>query len=143
MKIYDELGNISYSGTLEENKAQAKFQISEDAIVTGRTNTFMTSLGFAIDNRWIEKNDVDNGQCALDVWFEGQPFAYFRDTNDISHEVTKEQLTMLLKEAQADRMRKFSLKWKREYLVDNAASVEQVWYYVESDDATIDSFFNP
>jgi hypothetical protein len=132
MKIIDKDNNISYTGTLEENRQEAFYEVSQAFEEIAQNNKFMTSFGFEIDNRWIGKDDVSNATCALDAWFEGQTQVYFRDAANQTHILTQEQLVQLKKEGQQNRLLKFSTKWKREYFIELSQTIEQIWQIVEA-----------
>jgi hypothetical protein len=132
MKLIDKNNNVSYTGTLEENKQEAFYEVSQNFEEIAKINKFLTSFGFEIDNRWIGKDDVSNATCALDAWFEGQTQVYFRDSSNQTHILTQEQLIQLKKEGQQNRLLEFSTKWKREHFIELASTIEEVWFIVDA-----------
>lgn len=139
MKYIKSDASIEYTGTLEENKTQAIEQIVRDFNSIAETNTCDVSLGFRIDNRWALKNDVDNANCVLDVWFPtGQQTVYYRDSNNVTHALTEPQLIQVKTEAQANRLYHLSLKWRREELVLQSTAIPQIWEFVEAPASVID-----
>jgi len=130
---------VEFSGDLVQNRAEAFLIVKENFEHIAKTNTFITSLGFEADNRWIDKNDIDNATCCIEAWFEGQEIAYFRDTQNETHVINLEQLKLLKKEAQQNRLLKLSTKWKREYFIELATSLEQVWNLVDASEEYIQS----
>jgi hypothetical protein len=141
MKYINEDTSITYTGDLDTNKKEALERIALEAIDIGKTNSFMCSLGFQVDNRWIEKNDIDNATCVIEAWFTtGAQDVYYRDAYNVTHVLTEAQLRQLKLEAQLNRMYMLSLKWRREELIIQVATtVEQVWDMVEMTNAQVDA----
>lgn len=134
MKYIEADGSIIYKGTLEENRAEALFAISSNFADLARTNSFMCSFGYPIDNRWIDKNDLDNMTCSIESWFEIMPIVAYRDSEDISHFILRDDLIKIKKEAQQNRIWKFTAKWLREQMVMVAVDVVSIWGIIEASD---------
>lgn len=121
----DGSSTVFYTGTLEENKIEAKELVSEWFSSEFQYGTMISSLGFTVDNRrYSDKNDKDNlaGLIKLNI-----PQAYYKDTNGETHLLTRDQMILLEQEMIADGLGKYQQKWTREAIIDGATTIEEIW----------------
>ena len=84
--------------------------------------TFMSSLGFEVDNRRGNgKDDKDNVSSLIDL---GQEPVYFRDHNNEFHALSMDDLRTLRQEMIQDGLSKYQWKWNKEQEVMGAETIE-------------------
>lgn len=124
----DGTSQVSYPGTLEENKQEALGFILQWFEEQFKTGSFVSSLGFRVDNRrYGDKNDRDNVSGLLKLGI-----TTFRDSDGNFHNLTTEQLTLLEQEMIQDGLMKYQMKWQHEAMIAIKETPEEVWEYIQN-----------
>lgn len=121
---YSESGvEVYYTGTLEENKQEAMQQIKmefEGSFVNG---SFISSLGFRVDNRRSGiKNDLENIRGMIDVGI-----LFFKDYDGNTHQLTLSEMNTIKIEMINDGMMKYQNKWSKEEKINLCTTIESIW----------------
>ena len=124
----DGTSEVSFIGTLEDNKAEAAQYVLQWFEEQFKTGTFTSSLGFRVDNRrYGDKNDRDNVSGLLKLGI-----TTFRDADGNFHNLSIEQLTTLEQEMIQDGLMKYQIKWQHEQAIQQCGDVQSVWNYIAS-----------
>lgn len=82
--------------------------------------TFVSSLGFTVDG---DARSISNIAGLVNSWSDSVPF---RDHDNVSHDLTHDQLVLLLKEAQANIQFLYAQKWEFKQKIQSLATREEV-----------------
>ena len=82
--------------------------------------TFVSSLGFTVDG---DARSIGNIAGLVNSWSDSVPF---RDHDNVSHDLTHDQLVLLLKEAQANIQSLYAQKWEFKQKIQSLATREEV-----------------
>lgn len=83
----------------------------------------ISSLGFRAD---ADKDSQTNIIGLIDLLGDSDNTTLYRDKDDTNHELNKEQLSLLLKEIQANSTNLFQQRWAKEELINKATSFTEV-----------------
>jgi hypothetical protein len=114
---------ISYTGTLEENKLEAIEIVKERFEETLKTRVFQSSLGFSVQNRRFGiNNDLQNIDSLISV---NVPF--FMDADNIQRPVTLANLQTIKSEMIVDGLNLYQSKFNTIDAINEYETNAQIW----------------
>lgn len=131
MRYIDQDGNTVYVGSLEENKSEALQLITQNFLSLGKTN-FILFNGIEVDNRWIEKNDLQNYELSYSFYQKSpEEQILLRDRNNLFHFIKINDLKNIIQICIEDRLKKMTKKWEFETSIFQSESIVDIWSIVD------------
>lgn len=122
---FEEAKSCAIALTLSQLKDFRYHELTSKASIfeSDRKNpavTFVSSLGFTVDG---DARSIDNISGLVNSLSDSVPF---RDHDNVSHDLTHDQLVLLLKEAQANIQSLYAQKWEFKQKIQSLATREEV-----------------